>query len=168
MMAESRGWPIRTFTTSSAVAQQENPRGLATLLEEAIGDQTKPVAEKPGVRRRCGDCPVVGAVRGRAFGLRRDVAKNQRERERTSGRVPRYRLADMFSVVVAGKPPILPLTMDKEELQPEQAAVLAQRASNAEIWQEELTRPCASFAVHPETWSSKRRRPRGRRRSLPL
>ncbi len=44
--AESRGWTIRTFT-GHHVAQQENPRGLATLLEEAVGDQNKPVSGKP-------------------------------------------------------------------------------------------------------------------------
>jgi len=44
--AASRGWSIRTFT-GHHVAQQENPRGLATLLEEAIGDQNKPVTAKP-------------------------------------------------------------------------------------------------------------------------
>jgi len=44
--AESRGWTIRTFT-GHHVAQQENPRGLATLLEEAINDQNKPVVAKP-------------------------------------------------------------------------------------------------------------------------
>ncbi len=44
--AEARGWTIRTFT-GHHVAQQENPRGLATLMEEAVGDQNKPIAEKP-------------------------------------------------------------------------------------------------------------------------
>ena len=46
--AESRGWTIRTFA-GHHVAHQENPRGLATLLEEAVADQNKPVAEKPVV-----------------------------------------------------------------------------------------------------------------------
>jgi pimeloyl-ACP methyl ester carboxylesterase len=40
--AESRGWTIRTFT-GHHVAQVENPRGLATLLEAAVNDQNKPV-----------------------------------------------------------------------------------------------------------------------------
>jgi pimeloyl-ACP methyl ester carboxylesterase len=45
--AESRGWTIRTFT-GHHVAQQENPRGLATLLEEAVNDHNKAVAATPG------------------------------------------------------------------------------------------------------------------------
>jgi pimeloyl-ACP methyl ester carboxylesterase len=44
--AEARGWTIRTFT-GHHVAQQENPRGLATLIEESINDQNKQLAEKP-------------------------------------------------------------------------------------------------------------------------
>ena len=40
--AESRGWTIRTFT-GHHVAQQENPRGLATLIEESVSDTNKPV-----------------------------------------------------------------------------------------------------------------------------
>jgi pimeloyl-ACP methyl ester carboxylesterase len=44
--AVSRGWTIRTFT-GHHVAQQENPRGLATLLEEAVNDQNKEVAATP-------------------------------------------------------------------------------------------------------------------------
>jgi pimeloyl-ACP methyl ester carboxylesterase len=39
--AEARGWTIRTFT-GHHVAQQENPRGLASLLEAAVSDQNKP------------------------------------------------------------------------------------------------------------------------------
>jgi pimeloyl-ACP methyl ester carboxylesterase len=48
--AESRGWTIRTFT-GHHVAQQENPRGLATLLEEAVADQNKPVAAPPAAAK---------------------------------------------------------------------------------------------------------------------
>jgi len=41
--AKARGWTIRTFT-GGHVAQQEDPRGVATLLEEAVSDQNQPVA----------------------------------------------------------------------------------------------------------------------------
>jgi len=44
--AEARGWTIRTFP-GHHVAQQENPRGVATLMEDAVGDHNQPVAEKP-------------------------------------------------------------------------------------------------------------------------
>ncbi len=43
--AVARGWTIRTFT-GGHVAQQEDPRGVATLIEESIGDRNKPVATK--------------------------------------------------------------------------------------------------------------------------
>jgi pimeloyl-ACP methyl ester carboxylesterase len=43
--AVARGWTIRTFT-GHHVAQQENPRGLATLIEESVSDQNKPVPAK--------------------------------------------------------------------------------------------------------------------------
>lgn len=43
--AKARGWTIRTFP-GGHVAQQEDPRGVATLLEEAVGDQNKLSAEK--------------------------------------------------------------------------------------------------------------------------
>ena len=46
--AESRGWTIRTFP-GHHVAQQEDPRGVATLIEESVHDQNRPVAEKPAV-----------------------------------------------------------------------------------------------------------------------
>lgn len=39
--AKARGWTIRTFT-GHHVAQEENPRGLATLLEEAVSDKNTP------------------------------------------------------------------------------------------------------------------------------
>ena len=41
--AVSRGWTIRTFP-GGHVAQQEDPRGVASLMEEAVGDKNKPVA----------------------------------------------------------------------------------------------------------------------------
>ena len=41
--AVSRGWTIRTFP-GGHVAQQEDPRGVATLIEESVGDSNKPVA----------------------------------------------------------------------------------------------------------------------------
>ncbi|MFZ5496305.1 MAG: alpha/beta fold hydrolase [Verrucomicrobiota bacterium] len=44
--AVARGWTIRTFP-GGHVAQQEDPRGVATLIEESVGDQNKPVAETP-------------------------------------------------------------------------------------------------------------------------
>ena len=44
--AEARGWTIRTFP-GHHVAQQEDPRGVATLLENAVSDQNRPLAEKP-------------------------------------------------------------------------------------------------------------------------
>jgi len=43
--AEARGWTIRTFP-GHHVAQQEDPRGVATLMEEAVSDQNKAVAAK--------------------------------------------------------------------------------------------------------------------------
>jgi pimeloyl-ACP methyl ester carboxylesterase len=44
--AVSRGWTIRTFT-GGHVAQQEDPRGVATLVEESVNDRNKPAADKP-------------------------------------------------------------------------------------------------------------------------
>jgi surfactin synthase thioesterase subunit len=42
--AVARGWTIRTFP-GHHVAQQENPRGVATLIEESVNDRNKPVAK---------------------------------------------------------------------------------------------------------------------------
>ena len=42
--AVARGWTIRTFP-GHHVAHVENPRGVATLVEEAVLDQNQPVAE---------------------------------------------------------------------------------------------------------------------------
>jgi pimeloyl-ACP methyl ester carboxylesterase len=39
--AVARGWTIRTFP-GGHVAQQEDPRGVATLMEDAVRDQNKP------------------------------------------------------------------------------------------------------------------------------
>jgi surfactin synthase thioesterase subunit len=44
--AEARGWTIRTFP-GTHVAMVEDPRGVATLIEEAIGDKNKPAAAQP-------------------------------------------------------------------------------------------------------------------------
>jgi pimeloyl-ACP methyl ester carboxylesterase len=41
--AVARGWTIRTFP-GGHVAQQEDPRGVATLIEESVNDVNKPVA----------------------------------------------------------------------------------------------------------------------------
>ncbi len=42
--AVARGWTIRTFP-GGHVAQQEDPRGVATLIAECVNDQNKPVAK---------------------------------------------------------------------------------------------------------------------------
>lgn len=42
--ALARGWTIRTFP-GHHVAHVENPRGVATLVEDAVSDQNKPAAE---------------------------------------------------------------------------------------------------------------------------
>lgn len=42
--AVTRGWTIRTFP-GGHVAQQEDPRGVASLIEEAINDRNKPTAD---------------------------------------------------------------------------------------------------------------------------
>jgi pimeloyl-ACP methyl ester carboxylesterase len=42
--AESRGWTIRTFP-GGHVAQQEDPRGVATLIAESVSDRNGPVKE---------------------------------------------------------------------------------------------------------------------------
>jgi len=41
--AVARGWTIRTFP-GGHVAQQEDPRGVATLIEKSVTDRNKPVA----------------------------------------------------------------------------------------------------------------------------
>jgi pimeloyl-ACP methyl ester carboxylesterase len=41
--AKARGWTIRTFP-GGHVAQQEDPRGVATLIEDSINDKNQPVA----------------------------------------------------------------------------------------------------------------------------
>jgi pimeloyl-ACP methyl ester carboxylesterase len=43
--AQARGWTIRTFP-GGHVAQQEDPRGVATLIEQSVSDSNKPV-QKP-------------------------------------------------------------------------------------------------------------------------
>lgn len=43
--AVARGWTIRTFP-GGHVAQQEDPRGVATLIENSVADTNKPVAVK--------------------------------------------------------------------------------------------------------------------------
>ncbi len=43
--AVARGWTIRTFP-GGHVAQQEDPRGVATLIEESIHDHNKPASPK--------------------------------------------------------------------------------------------------------------------------
>lgn len=45
LRAVSRGWTIRTFP-GGHVAQQEDPRGVATLIAESVKDRNKPVADK--------------------------------------------------------------------------------------------------------------------------
>ncbi|HEU4653770.1 MAG TPA: alpha/beta fold hydrolase [Steroidobacteraceae bacterium] len=42
--AVARGWTIRTFP-GHHVAQQEDPRGVATLIEESVNDRNKAVAK---------------------------------------------------------------------------------------------------------------------------
>jgi len=46
--AVARGWTIRTFP-GTHVAHQEDPRGVATLIEEAVNDQNKPAEVKSAV-----------------------------------------------------------------------------------------------------------------------
>ena len=41
--AVSRGWTLRTFP-GGHVAQQEDPRGVATLIEKSVQDRNKPPA----------------------------------------------------------------------------------------------------------------------------
>lgn len=42
--AEARGWTIRTFP-GGHVAQQEDPRGVATLIEQSVDDKNEPGAK---------------------------------------------------------------------------------------------------------------------------
>ncbi len=42
--AKARGWTIRTFP-GGHVAQQEDPRGVATLIEDSVNDKNQPVAK---------------------------------------------------------------------------------------------------------------------------
>ncbi|PTY02893.1 alpha/beta hydrolase [Opitutaceae bacterium EW11] len=43
--AVARGWTIRTFP-GTHVAHQEDPRGVATLIEQSVQDQNKPVPDQ--------------------------------------------------------------------------------------------------------------------------
>ena len=43
-IAASRGWTIRTFP-GGHVAQEEDPRGVATLIADSVSDRNKPVAK---------------------------------------------------------------------------------------------------------------------------
>src|SRR5215216_4386934 len=43
--AKARGWSIRTFP-GTHVAQQEDPRGVATLIEQSVSDRNKPATSK--------------------------------------------------------------------------------------------------------------------------
>ena len=42
--AVARGWTVRTFP-GSHTAMLENPKGLAELMQEAVNDTNKPVAQ---------------------------------------------------------------------------------------------------------------------------
>lgn len=44
--AKARGWSIRTFP-GHHVAHVENPRGVATLIEDSVNDQNTPVSGNP-------------------------------------------------------------------------------------------------------------------------
>jgi pimeloyl-ACP methyl ester carboxylesterase len=44
--AAARGWTIRTFP-GHHVAHVENPRGVATLIENAVNDRNQPAADQP-------------------------------------------------------------------------------------------------------------------------
>ncbi len=46
LRAVARGWTIRTFQ-GTHVAHQEDPRGLATLIEQSVSDKNKPLAAAP-------------------------------------------------------------------------------------------------------------------------
>lgn len=46
LRAVARGWTIRTFQ-GTHVAHQEDPRGLATLIEQSVSDKNKPLAATP-------------------------------------------------------------------------------------------------------------------------
>jgi pimeloyl-ACP methyl ester carboxylesterase len=48
--AVARGWTIRTFP-GGHVAQQEDPRGVATLMEEAVGDVNRPAGAAAGSKQ---------------------------------------------------------------------------------------------------------------------
>jgi len=43
--AVARGWTIRTFP-GGHVAQQEDPRGVATLIAESVGDKNRPASDE--------------------------------------------------------------------------------------------------------------------------
>jgi pimeloyl-ACP methyl ester carboxylesterase len=45
--AVARGWTIRTFP-GGHVAQQEDPRGVATLIEQSVNDKNKPTQKPAG------------------------------------------------------------------------------------------------------------------------
>lgn len=56
--AKSRGWTIRTFP-GGHVAHGEDPRGVATLMEEAVADKNTPVASKgPAAGPASGERPA--------------------------------------------------------------------------------------------------------------
>jgi surfactin synthase thioesterase subunit len=42
--AAARGWTIRTFP-GTHVAMTEDPRGVATLIEESVSDRNKPAGK---------------------------------------------------------------------------------------------------------------------------
>jgi len=46
LRAKSRGWTTRVFP-GHHVAHVENPRGVATLVDEAVNDKNQPVEESP-------------------------------------------------------------------------------------------------------------------------
>lgn len=71
--AVSRGWTIRTFP-GGHVAQQEDPRGVATLIEEAVSDTNKRVAAV-GPRPAPFQSPEVHPDRKVTFRLKAPEAK---------------------------------------------------------------------------------------------
>jgi enterochelin esterase family protein len=74
--ALSRGWTIRTFP-GGHVAQQEDPRGVATLIADSVSDKNKPVAAaNPGPRPAPFQSPEVHSDRKVTFRLQaKDASK---------------------------------------------------------------------------------------------
>jgi enterochelin esterase family protein len=107
--AVARGWTIRTFP-GGHVAQQEDPRGVATLIANSVSDKNKPVAAaNPGPRPAPFQSPEVHSDRKVTFRLQaKDASKVELSGQFLKGNQPMQKDASgVWSITVGPVEPNL-------------------------------------------------------------